>query len=156
MNGTAMFVHNFRDDGKSQADAGFFRGDEGIENLLAHFGWNARTRVFNARFDAGAAAGVRGGERDAQRAAHIAHGFVGVLNQIDERAIGQIFVERNIRQARREAAFNAHGGAAPGFRNRGKRAIDERRERRRVAFGAQRPREIEKARYERADAIDFA
>ena len=42
-----MLVHDFGDDGKAQADAGFLGGDERIEDLLAHLGGDAGAGVGN-------------------------------------------------------------------------------------------------------------
>src|SRR6185312_11611939 len=66
----AMLIHNLSHDGKPEADASGFRGEKGVEDLLAQLTGHARAGV--AEFDPGAAAGGRG-RRDAQPAAAVAH-----------------------------------------------------------------------------------
>src|SRR3989304_7279329 len=109
-----MLVDDFGDDGKAEADAGLFRGEEGIEDLLPQLGGNAGAGIGEGGFDAGGSAALGAIQRDLQFTAMFAHCFVSILDQVNENLLAEFFVEGNVGEVVLVAAEDLDGRAAPG------------------------------------------
>src|SRR5271155_5121548 len=107
-NSAMMAVHNPGDNRQPQAHAGFLRGHKRIEDLFPQILLNAWPRVLNPHLNP-VAVGVAGPQcRDPQRASAIAHGIIGILNQIHERLLTKTLIQGNRRQVRFVLPLDAH------------------------------------------------
>ena len=125
LNRTVVFIDNFRNDGEPQSHAGLLRGDKRIEDLFAKLRWNSRPGIEHSHFDAAPLASFARPNRNAQPAPGLAHGVVGILHQIDEDLLGEIFVQRHRRQFVFVAPLDLDRRAVPIRSHRPQRAIDD-------------------------------
>ena len=167
LNRAAVIIHDFGNNRKPQADAGLLGRDEGIENLFAEFGGDARAGVFEFDGDARRAFARIRNDGDAQRAAWIrlgrlrgraafgAHGFEGVEDEIEENLFAELLVGENFGEIGGEFAlnFDVRGGKLIARGVEG--AIDERGDGDGAKIEMRGAGEIEEARDERIQAVHF-
>src|SRR5271170_6753581 len=110
MDRPVMSVHDLRNDGEAEPDAGFLRGHKRIENFFSQIFRYAGTAVGKTQLNSLAIVLRDGSNVNPQRSAviFVLHGFVSVLHEIKKGLLAQAFVERNERQSTGIVAFDAH------------------------------------------------
>ncbi len=153
-NGAAVIVNNFGDDGEAEAYTFFFRGEEWIEDLLAGFGRDAGTGVFDNDRDAWPHVLRFGSDGDAETAVAI-HGLVCVGDEVDEDLLAELGIDLDIWRCWIVVALDCDLRIWMLMLDRFENVIDDGRQLHGAQFEARRPGEIEESGDERIETIHF-